>query len=547
MRKFFSDSIHRKYNIALQIKLTEFFKHPNKIILGFIFFYLFLILTYRLDKNPPGFFIDESIYGYEAYSIITTKGFSSNHEFLPFTFQNPGETMRNHSIYTYLLIPFVTIFGLNEFSVRLASVCISLLIVILLYKLLKKRVLLNSIFLGILIWPSTSWAFLVSRFAMDTILVCFIFLLSVFYINRIFSDPKEPSNLKCFVFSLILSFLYWAYVPGRLFALAFLIYFLFYSLIKYRSLKTLLPKYFLIFSVLAIFTLLPSIKLFIEGSFLYRADELTQCKSITYCFIKNIASHFSIRNYFVNNYLPPDFPVYRHSIWGTSLLPRYTIPFIILGILSILKGVVTNKGKNRAFYFLLIFSFVVGIIPASLTIRGFDSIRSVVLLPIIFIIIIYGINSILKHAVNSTIAIRMLIPVMILVYIACFSFKEIKISFAYEYNTNAAGYSGWQYGFRQIYNYFVSEPGKYSHLGVTPYIAYLPDLYIRFFKYPPTTKTIFVNSSQTFIFGDNTLFAVTPGETYPVNFEVKKIIYYPNRMDIAYYLVAKKDIPTSEY
>lgn len=80
----------------------------------------FLVRIYSLNNNPAGLFCDEAAIGFNAYSVLTT-GRDEHGAWFPFFFQSFGTYRTPVPIYSN--VPFILIFGLNEFSVRLSAVC----------------------------------------------------------------------------------------------------------------------------------------------------------------------------------------------------------------------------------------------------------------------------------------------------------------------------------------------------------------------------------------------------------------------------------------
>ncbi|OGM05236.1 hypothetical protein A2715_04755 [Candidatus Woesebacteria bacterium RIFCSPHIGHO2_01_FULL_39_32] len=98
--------------------------------------FLILILAaflrlWSLSTNPPHLTPDEAALGYNAYSILKT-GRDEYGELLPIIFKSFGDF--KPGLYVYLTVPFVAIFGLNEWSVRLPSAIAGILAVWFLYK-----------------------------------------------------------------------------------------------------------------------------------------------------------------------------------------------------------------------------------------------------------------------------------------------------------------------------------------------------------------------------------------------------------------------------
>lgn len=88
------------------------------ILMGIILLALALRLAW-LSEYPAGFNADEVNQGYTAFSILKT-GKDEWGKFLPVAPRSYGDFRA--PLYTYLTIPSVAIFGLNEFAVRLPAV-----------------------------------------------------------------------------------------------------------------------------------------------------------------------------------------------------------------------------------------------------------------------------------------------------------------------------------------------------------------------------------------------------------------------------------------
>lgn len=87
---------------------------------------------YKLGTVPPHLTPDEASLGYNAYSILKT-GRDEYGQLLPIIFKSFGDW--KPGLYIYLTVPFVAIFGLNEWAVRLPSAITGVVVVWLLYKI----------------------------------------------------------------------------------------------------------------------------------------------------------------------------------------------------------------------------------------------------------------------------------------------------------------------------------------------------------------------------------------------------------------------------
>lgn len=112
----------------------------NKIILVFIFILAFSLRIFQSGQIPGGFHADEAALSYNAYSLLQT-GKDEYGKSFPLLLKSFGDF--KPALYSYLDIPFIKIFGLNEFAARLPSALFGSLTIISVYLLIveitKKR------------------------------------------------------------------------------------------------------------------------------------------------------------------------------------------------------------------------------------------------------------------------------------------------------------------------------------------------------------------------------------------------------------------------
>src|SRR5687768_13054969 len=94
-------------------------KKISFIIFSLIFVLAIFLRVYRLDNVPPALFGDEIDVGYQAYSLWET-GRDLTGRLMPFYIRSLSEFRT--PLYIYSAVPFVGIFGLNEWGVRLPAV-----------------------------------------------------------------------------------------------------------------------------------------------------------------------------------------------------------------------------------------------------------------------------------------------------------------------------------------------------------------------------------------------------------------------------------------
>lgn len=106
----------------------------KKILLGILLLGALLRLIF-LATSPPHLTSDEASLGYNAYSILKT-GRDEYGNTLPLIFKSFGDY--KPGLYVYLTVPFVAVFGLNEWSVRLPSAVAGIFAIYLLYLVVKE-------------------------------------------------------------------------------------------------------------------------------------------------------------------------------------------------------------------------------------------------------------------------------------------------------------------------------------------------------------------------------------------------------------------------
>ncbi len=110
-------------------KIKKFFKE-NWILILILIVAAFLRL-FKLGSFPVSLTWDETALGYNAFSLLKT-GKDEYGKLLPLVLKSFGDY--KPALYSYLAIPSVLFFGLNEFAVRLPSALFGILSVFLVYR-----------------------------------------------------------------------------------------------------------------------------------------------------------------------------------------------------------------------------------------------------------------------------------------------------------------------------------------------------------------------------------------------------------------------------
>ena len=173
----------------------------EKRLLFLIIILAALLRLWNLSDNPPGLTWDEASLGYNAYSLLQT-GKDEYGNSWPLTLKSFGDY--KPALYAYLDVPFIYLFGLNEFAVRLPSAIFGILSVLVIYFLSLKLFKIKSLaLLSALMLAINPWAIQFSRPAFEANLALFLNLLGVYLLIKGFTD-KAYMVISAFAFGLSL-------------------------------------------------------------------------------------------------------------------------------------------------------------------------------------------------------------------------------------------------------------------------------------------------------------------------------------------------------
>lgn len=448
-------------------------------------FWFFLILIFslflrliKLDILP--LFGDEIDVGYQAFSLLTTgKDYMGN--FLPSYLQSFSESRAPLLIYTS--IPFVSIFGLNEYGIRLAPAVFGLISLIYFYLLIKLLTrnptlsLLCTFFLSI-----TPWHLHYSRCAFEVTLLLALILAAIFYFYT-FLDTKKHLFLSLSFFLFALTF--YTYNTANIFTP--LIMFTLFSL-TFPALKKLLNSKITIsnFLFLLIFILPIISKIFlgqaanrfnlisifndkeIISEIINKRTDFTSSQNQTerifhnkptaYIsnFYKNYLTSFSFQFLFLTGDSNP-----RHNIPQNGLILTPLAIILVIGLINVKIEKLEDK--------LMIIWLTIAPIAASLTINGGSHpTRLFVILPPLIFFISLGFLKLNKYIKA---------PILILIFTSFGIFiHEYFIHYPKQY------FEQWQFGYKDLFQTNLSS-GNQIFVSNTNYTG-LPH-FLFYQKYSP--------------------------------------------------------------
>lgn len=453
----------------------------HKILIIFILIIASILRLYGLSENPPHLTNDEAALGYNAYSILKT-GRDEHGEFLPIIFKSFGDW--KPGLYIYLTVPFVALFGLDEFSTRSVGAFSGILAVFLVYlisnKLFpdKKFGVWTTLFLTI-----SPWHIHFSRGGWEAGLSLTLTLAGIYFFLRSIKD-----NIKYLYFSAIFfSVTLWAYQGAKFSTLIVLLSLLiaFYKDILKFPKKALIISVFLgliiSFPIISSFTQGKTGRLEIYNIFSYSRpveiiaeilaqENITQSSlqynlyhSETLNFTRGILSrylnHFSGRFLFFEG----DWQSKRHSAPNSGMMLSIDIILLIFGFIFLIRNL-----KNRSIIFLL-FWLVLSPLSSALSRDDVHAVRSFsMVIPLVFILSLGAcfFTSVIKNKIWLVILLSLYL--LNFTYYLDLYFIHLPKQFAQD----------WHYGYKQVVKKVSSLQSNYNEIILKqdysqPYIFFL--------------------------------------------------------------------------
>jgi 4-amino-4-deoxy-L-arabinose transferase-like glycosyltransferase len=494
--------------MKIRLNNTQLYRLPmnrfigSKLLLISILVLAALLRLWNLGNIPPSLTPDEAALGYNSFSILKT-GKDEYGKILPIVFRSFGDY--KPGLYIYVTVPFVAIFGLNEWSVRLPSALAGVLIVYLIF-LIVSSLITNHRSLDIvttLVAALNPWLIYFSRGAWEANLSLMLTLAGIYFFIKVIENSKQDNfplkrqsknNLYLSAFCFALTFL--AYQGAKLsttIVLAALFVAFWHnciSLIK-NNIVTMIRS-----MVLVIIIVLPIVLSLLQGktgrlevfsifsyprpkeylqSFLNEGKEQvggvsydlfhTQTLDFTRGILGRWFNHFSGRFlFFEGDYQNP-----RHSAPNSGMMLLFDILLLPLGLLLLIKAkIVDVKYKKFVIIWLLLAP-----LPAVLTRDQVQSVRALNMSVPLVMLSSFGLFYLLESVGN----LKLRYPFYFLLS------TTYLISFAYFFDSyyvhlpiHNAKY--WNYGYKQVVSEVSLLQNNYSKVLVQqsydqPYIYFL--------------------------------------------------------------------------
>lgn len=451
------------------------------LLIGIGLISVFFSIVQR-TPSPPCFNADEASFGYNAYSILKT-GKDEYGTLLPLRLKSFGDYKL--PLYTYLSVPFIAVFGLNELGTRALNVSLSFLLPFAVYLLAVE--LFKSKRTGVIAAFLTSVSLglhIISRHAHEAYLATFLTTLTCYLLIKTLDNPRLKNIFFLTASSLLLLF---SYHPGRLFVLFFIIFALFHTFFQKQK-KPIIPLVLFVAIILFSFTdlaynptRLKNLAFFNNAGFNLKIQELKTeggirylynplfvgLKEITLDHLTYFSPQFLIQNGDENN---------RFGFSGMSILTPLEYIFFFIGLYYIFK----NKEKWRWFFLLLL---AVSPLSASLSWSKESLTRSLFILIPIIISASYGVSSMFYQIKKN----HRLLFIFVLVIIGGFFFITSWDYYLFHYPKQKTTIHSWQCGYSEVGAYVQENYQKYSHFYLSKDVG-MPYIFMLFYlKYDPET------------------------------------------------------------
>lgn len=332
-------------------------KNGLKLLIYFVILLGIVIRIIGIDRFPIGLNCDEASAAYDSYSILTTLR-DRNNVFLPVYLLAWGSGQS--SLFTYIMIPFIKLFGLNIITTRLPMAIISSISILIFYKILKlcfdddKSNGKFFILFGILFFVLNPWHIMKSRWGLDCNLLPDIVLFGVYFLIKFFKFTDKRNNVNLILAFVMFSISAYSYATAYLGLAVFCILIYIYGIINHKlSLKqvlcsviiTLLLTWPLILFVIVNFFNLDSIELPFLTIPRLRSNRMLGSSILSSSNIFLSLAHNLITSFKL--YITQNDDIYWNGLKGIGMCYIYSFPICLIGIVSFIRERFIIKIDNK--------------------------------------------------------------------------------------------------------------------------------------------------------------------------------------------------------
>lgn len=523
------------------------------ILLALIVALSLAVRVYKIDSVPPSLTWDEAAVGYNAWTIANF-GRDEYGKFFPLYFQSFGEDKQPVHIYATALS--VKLLGLSEFSTRLPSAIFGTLNVLLIFFLARILFASNLVgFLSSLFLAASPQNIHFSRFNHEANFALFFFMLGLLlFYKSLKRKDLLPLSILFFILSMISYHAAEIVVPPFIALLAILYYRNFRKNIANLAITAVLVIIFIFIGIsqprllgTARFGQTVQGKVDIEETALFKQTGNLFLGRIN-LILNQYSRHFDPKFLFDSGDKNP-----RLSSQGAGEFYKIDALFLVTGFLFLILK------RSKPGLVILAWAFL-GPLPSSLVAEAPHAGRTAFMMGSWQIISALGFCTL--TCTLKRFKVKWIVGALFLGLLLIFLGYFLR-NFFYEFPKRYA--IDWQYGMKQAVEYSKDHP-EYPFVFMTnlrsqPYIFYLYYLQTPLYDYlnsvqynkPEKRSNNLVSSYGRYYFdgfnfgvdlpNHEALYILTPSEydglMYRSDFNIKKVIYYPNGTN-AYYIVSIK-------
>jgi 4-amino-4-deoxy-L-arabinose transferase-like glycosyltransferase len=416
------------------------------LILTAILLFAWAVRLFDVVGNPPGFYSDEAAYGVNAYAILH-HGRDEYGNFLPFIFRSFDDYKLPFFIYAE--VPFVGLLGRTVFAVRFTDTVVGCLTILAIYFLgvelfkEKRTGAAAAAFLAI-----SPWHIHFSRTGFGEV-VSFPLLLCLSILLFLKSATQPRLVVPAFMLFGLTLYTYraaWPIVPPMLLVLAIL----------YRQ-ELWRARHSVLVGLLCLgFMVLP-----LAGHLLTTTNDRAEATSILHTGPGGALPRVFIAHYL--SYFTPSFlfqradnnVVVRHYLPGQGVVYWFELPLIVLGTALLIR----SRRRPELVVLALLALFPLGGALSNVSPVGSRTLLGAVALALVAA---RGTTSAFDLMASRFADGRVIFAVFTTV--ALLSFGSYFRSYLETYPVVASEFRGWQYGGKQILDYFLSVRTRYDDL-----------------------------------------------------------------------------------
>lgn len=459
-------------------------KSPNRtpwhLLILFSAFALFLHLWY---PHLPCFSTDEAAFAYNAYSLLKTGkdeyGIAWPQRLVSFSdYKLP--------LQSYLEIPFIAAFGLNEWAARLPVLLASILLPMLVYFLTRLLTPHALIALSAAFFTAVSpWVQIVGRHAHETVLALFFFALAAYFF-LLFTKKRSLTFFS--FFSLFLALSLYSYHTAKITPVIALVWLAGFFITQKPALKKIILYLLIFFLPLAVFIwgerIMPSSRvqnlLFITSpGFIHEIEEARRLGGSPLIYNKLVYGGYTLFKNYTDYFTPPFLTSngdanHKFGMKGIAPITYAEYVLFILGVVYLLK--------NRLSYRLFLFSWLfLAPLPAALAFIDASVTRSFLLTLPLLIIAAHGMQFL--YLIKPRLKRNVIFAVLAVLFAA-----QLTLSWATyfgPYRTSPQTSKSWGCGYKEVMSIVNAEKDTVDAIYFTRRWG-MPYIYVLFYSaYPP--------------------------------------------------------------